>query len=77
MPPKPLPPARRSCRPLAGDTLETIAARELPELTPETAIAKLRAWNPHLGGQRRNFQYVLVSDVVFLEAGATEQGGFA
>ncbi len=77
MPPKPLPPARRSCRPLAGDTLETIAARELPELPSEKAIASLRAWNPHLGGLRRNFQYVLVSDVVFLEDGKTESGGFA
>jgi hypothetical protein len=77
MPLKPLPPARRSCRPRAGDTLETIAARELPGVPRETAVASLREWNPHLGGLRRNFQYVLVSDVVFLEGGATEQGGFA
>lgn len=77
MPPKPLAPARRSCRPRAGDTLETIAARELSELPTETALASLRAWNPHLGGLRRNFQYVLVSDVVFLESGLAEQGGFA
>ena len=77
MPAKPLPPARRCCRPRAGDTLETIADRELPELPREEAIASLRAWNPHLGGLRRNFQYVLVSDVVFLEAGTTERGGFA
>ena len=75
MPPKPLPPLRRSCTPRADDTIATIAARELPGVPVEQAVVQLRAWNPHL--QRRRGDYVLVSDVVFLEPGATEQGGFA
>ena len=75
---KPLAPARRSCRPVTGDTLESIAARELPGLPPEEAQSRLREWNPHLAFGRRNFSYVLVSDIVFLEPAAvsTRQGGF-
>jgi hypothetical protein len=75
MPPKPLPPVRRSCSPRSGDTLASIAARELPEVPAKQAVALLREWNPHL--MRRRFDEVLVSDVVFLEPGPTEQGGFA
>lgn len=76
---KPLAPVRRSCRPQSDDTLERIAARELPATPLEEAIALLRSWNPHLGFGRRNYQYVLVSDVIFLEPAPvpTGQGGFA
>lgn len=77
--PKPLSPARRSCRPRTGDTLETIAARELPALPADESAALLRDWNPHLGFGRRNYRYVLVSDVIFLEPAPTptKLGGFA
>jgi hypothetical protein len=72
---KPLAPVRRSVRPAASDTLESIAARELPGV-PD-AVAKLREWNPHL--LRRQSNYILVSDIVFIEAPPqlTAQGGWA
>ena len=75
--PRPLSPTRRSCRPQPNDTLETLAARELPELPVDEAVALLKEWNPHLGFGRRNFQYLLVSDLVFVEPGGGGIGGFA
>ena len=65
--PKQLSPTRRWCRPAATDTLESVAARELPNLSPEESLAKLREWNPHLARGRRDGRNLLVSDVVFLE----------
>jgi hypothetical protein len=65
--PRSLSPTRRWCRPSATETLESIAARELADLPPQDALARLREWNPHLTRLRRNYQYLLVSDVVFLE----------
>lgn len=63
-----LPPIRRAARPREGDTFESLAARELPELESEEAVARLAAWNPHLG---RLFgsagRPLLVSDLVYLE----------
>jgi len=64
---KPLSPTRRFIRPLATDTLETVAARELPGVSAEEAVALLREWNPHLTRLRRNYGYLLVSDIVFVE----------
>ena len=63
-----LPPLRRAARPREGDTFESLAARELPELDIEDAAQLLREWNPHLG---RLFAVagrpLLVSDLVYLE----------
>ncbi len=64
----PLAPLRRSVRPQAQDTLETLAQRELPDQPLESAVESLRAWNPHLGFGRRNYQYLLVSDIIYLDA---------
>jgi hypothetical protein len=74
---KPLEPVRRSIRPNSGDSLEAIASRVLPTLPTAEAVAKLQEWNPHL--LRRQSAYVLVSDIVFIEAPKqhTSQGGWA
>jgi hypothetical protein len=58
---------RRFTQPRGGETLESIAARELPERPRAEAVRDLETWNPHVvirlgrGG-------LLPSDVVFLEA---------
>lgn len=63
-----LPPLRRSVRPREGDTLTSVAERELPQLEPSEAAALLERWNPHLA---RLFspmgRPLLVSDIVYLE----------
>jgi len=62
---------RRWTSPRPGDTLASIAARELPQLSPEDAAQQLGSWNLHLvvrplpgvpPGQ------LLGSDIVYLEA---------
>ena len=63
-----LPPLRRWARPRAGDTLESLARRELPEIAPEEAVKLLGEWNGHL--VRLSFvvgRELLVSDIVYLE----------
>ncbi len=74
---QPLSPVRRSCRPIEGDTYESIATRELRAADIPEGVASLRGWNPHLGN-RRSLD-ILVSDVVFLEAPpkVMNQGGWA
>jgi len=61
---------RRWTSPQPGDTLASVAARELPQLAPEDAAKQLGSWNLHLlirplpglaPGQ------LLGSDVVYLE----------
>ena len=65
---------RKSILPTEGDTWDVIAKRELPELAPEEALAKLQSWNLHVfmraagamaapGGGNP----ILPSDVVFIE----------
>jgi hypothetical protein len=67
---EPLSRQRRWTSPQPGDTLASIAARELPQLPPEDAAKQLGSWNLHLlirplpglaPGQ------LLGSDVVYLE----------
>lgn len=65
--PERLAPQRRSIRPRADDTLETVAAREFPDAPLADTVEKLKAWNPHLGFGRRAYQYLLVSDLVYVE----------
>ena len=67
----PLSRQRRWTSPQPGDTLASIAARELPRLAPEEAARQLGSWNLHIlmrplpglaPGQ------LLGSDIVYLEA---------
>lgn len=39
---------RRFVQPIEGDTLATIAARELPDLPAEEALTALQSWNLHV-----------------------------
>lgn len=67
-------PQRRSTHPLAGDTWEDIAARELRETAPKEAVAQLQSWNLHVFARRvindatgEMRSPILPSDIVFLE----------
>jgi hypothetical protein len=59
--------ARRWVQPEPGDSFETIARRELPELPAAEALRALQSWNLHLlvrpglGGE------LIGADVVYLE----------
>jgi hypothetical protein len=68
--PAPLSRQRRWTSPQPGDTIASLAARELPQLAPEEAAKQVGSWNLHLlirplpglaPGQ------LLGSDVVYLE----------
>ena len=58
---------RRFILPAPGDTLETIAARELPDLAPAAAMEQLQAWNLHIFLMRRPAGLLTGCDVVFVE----------
>ena len=58
---------RRFILPAPGDTLETIAARELPDLAPTAAMEQLQAWNLHIFLMRRPAGLLTGCDVVFVE----------
>ena len=63
-----LPPLRRTARPREGDTFETLAERELPQLDAAQAARLLSEWNPHLGRRLLPAERpLLVSDLVYLE----------
>lgn len=53
--------------PLAGDTVESLAARVLPELPPQEAADRIRSWNLHIFMLRQPAGMLLCSDVVFVE----------
>jgi len=66
---------RKSTLPAAGDTWESIAARELPQVDPKEAASSLQSWNLHVfmrpaapEGSPRAGNPILPSDVIFLEA---------
>ena len=68
-------PARRSIFPVADDTRETIAARELADVPTEQAVGQLQSWNMHVfmrpgaaAGSPRAGNPILPSDVIFVEA---------
>jgi hypothetical protein len=63
-----LTPQRRFVLPEPGDTLESIAARELPALSAEEAMAALQSWNLHIYLMRQPPGLLTGSDVVFVEA---------
>lgn len=58
---------RRFVTPRAGDTVESLAARELPELPPQEAADRVRSWNLHIFMLRQPPGMLLCSDVVFVE----------
>ena len=59
---------RRFIHPGPGDTLETIAQRELPGVVPEQAAEELLSWNLHLANRLvGQVSGVLGSDIVYVE----------
>lgn len=58
---------RRYVLPSVGDTLASIAARELPDLAPEQAMSELQSWNLHIFMMRQPPGLLTGSDVVFVE----------
>jgi len=62
-----LTPHRRFVTPLAGETLEALAARALPETPAQTAMDEIKSYNMHIFVIRRPPGLLLGSDVVFVE----------
>ena len=69
-----LSPVRKSILPLAGDTWQSIAARELKRTPEDEAVSKLQSWNLHVfmrsagsAGTVRGTNPILPSDVIFIE----------
>ena len=62
-----LTPHRRFVTPLAGETLEALAARALPETPVEAAMDAIKSYNMHIFVIRRPPGLLLGSDVVFVE----------
>lgn len=69
-----LPQARKYMRPLPEDTWETIAARELTDLSADDAPGVLQSWNFHVfmrpappEDSPRVGNPILPSDIIFLE----------
>ncbi|MEM7097259.1 MAG: hypothetical protein AAF541_03295 [Pseudomonadota bacterium] len=58
---------RKFISPQPGDTIETIAARELPEMDSQEAVASLTSWNLHIFLMRQPNGMITGSDVVFVE----------
>lgn len=62
-----LTPQRRFVTPLAGERVEDLAARALPDEPLDSAIDKIRSWNLHIFAMRKPAGLILGSDVVFVE----------
>jgi hypothetical protein len=58
---------RRFVLPRPGDTMESIAARELRGVAPAAAMEQLQAWNLHIFLMRRPAGLLTGCDVVFVE----------
>jgi hypothetical protein len=58
---------RRFVTPEPGETLETLAARVLPDLPANEGTEKLASWNLHIFLLRKPAGLLLGSDVVFVE----------
>lgn len=58
---------RRFVTPAAGETLEVLAARALPDEPVESAADQIRSWNLHIFAMRKPAGLLLGSDVVFVE----------
>lgn len=66
---------RKSIFPVASDSWESIAARELPEIATADAVGMLQSWNLHVfmrpaaaEGSARAGNPILPSDIIFVEA---------
>jgi hypothetical protein len=71
-------PIRRSIHPLADDTWQSIAGRELSQLAEAEAVQLLQSLNLHVfmrpaapAGSPRQGNPILPSDVIFIEAPQT------
>ena len=63
----PLSPQRKFISPQAGDTLEDIARRSLPDRPASEGADALRSWNLHIFALRSPPGLLLCSDVIFVE----------
>ena len=62
-----LTPQRRFVTTLAGERVEDLAARALPDEPLDSAVDKIRSWNLHIFAMRKPAGLILGSDVVFVE----------
>jgi hypothetical protein len=58
---------RRFVTPLAGETLQDLAARALPGAPVAETADRIRSWNLHIFAMRNPPGLLLCSDVVFVE----------
>jgi hypothetical protein len=58
---------RRFVTPAAGETLEDLAARALPDVPAQVAADRIRSLNLHIFALRKPPGLLLCSDVVFIE----------
>lgn len=58
---------RRFVTPLAGETLEALAERALPDVPVATGADLIKSYNMHIFVMRRPAGLLLGSDVVFVE----------
>lgn len=65
---------RKTTYPLAEDTWDSLAAREMPDTPLEDAVGMLQSWNLHVfmrpappEGSSRAGNTILPCDVIFLE----------
>lgn len=62
--------ARKFVRPLASEDWSAIAARMLPQVDSEEAVAQLQSWNFHvfMRPTGADGHPILPSDIIFVEA---------
>lgn len=58
---------RQFMTPVAGETLQDLAARALPGTPVAEAADRVRSWNLHIFAMRQPPGLLLCSDVVFVE----------
>lgn len=65
---------RKSILPIAGDTWQSIASRELADMSTEEGVSSLQSWNLHVfmrssgaAGGPKSGNPILPSDVIFVE----------
>ncbi len=58
---------RRFVTPQPDETLETLAARALPDEPVESAADQIKSWNLHVFAMRKPAGLLLGSDVIFVE----------
>jgi hypothetical protein len=58
---------RRFVTPAAGESLEDLAARALPDMPLAEAADRIKSWNLHIFAMRQPRGLLLCSDVVFVE----------